>query len=101
MTFKIADFQAWLEAQPAEAVVGLPRSNDHCPIASWLSDTLSVTVTVSSIAFRVQGYLHELPRWAQLFVLFVDQQGNAEINASQALQLLERARIVKADAVIV
>lgn len=96
----IDDFEKWLKNVPLNTCVGYPRNACKCPIAEFLTVHLNAVnnVSVSVGSYTVFGSdtkAKKLPRWADVFIIAVDQyprRGIDYITADLALNLLRRIR---------
>ena len=99
---KLSSFRAWLEAQEPEVSVGVPNVMDHCPLATYLTETMGEKVYVRPHAItrykaeawpeEAADFLYPLPPWAKDFVREIDgmeeDDGQHEISAEEARAIL-------------
>jgi hypothetical protein len=89
--------RAWLEKKRPDEVAGQAGSPMRCTLHNFLADTTGKQVSVSPTTFRVRGNwqeIHQMPAWAQRFVIYHDTangRGKAAVTAGQALRALARA----------
>ncbi len=88
-------FSAWLKAKPPAEIVGKKRDCSGCPIAHFYAEAsggYEVVIFDDGEGYRIdRGYSKRpLPSWAADFVFAIDADGNAQISAQRALQVLNR-----------
>lgn len=89
-------FKAWLEAKPADHIVGHSHDCHICPLALFHQETSGGWEVVISSARNGYGYVIDrgngdraLPAWADAFAFLADNgRRGTQLTADQALKIL-------------
>lgn len=90
------EFKAWLRRHKPEAVIGIHKTPDYCPIANYLrtsffylSNAGILHISVDTEHIRISdGFNFATPEWAKKFIEEVDNCPTNSITAQEALNLL-------------
>lgn len=94
----LAAFQTWLASKHPNTKVGIAGEDNTCPLATFLKQTTGKTPSVTAREFELideeDNYTRQdLPRWAQHFVLRVDDRGEGSVSAACALRITNESGI--------
>lgn len=85
-------FKEWLQSKEPDTCVGYADNCYHCPIATYLTDTVAEFAEVRQHHYKIvddegKDVKNNLPDWAKKFVKGVDKIGH-NISADKALKVL-------------
>jgi hypothetical protein len=92
LPFSQNQFRRALRALPPDAIVGLSRDANHCPLAETLHAFLPHALVWSDSWQTISGpYYRPLPFWAQHFIQNIDDASlvGEPVTAAQALATLD------------
>jgi hypothetical protein len=84
-------FRVWLESLPGDEIAGKAKRCGHCPLAEFLRSQGAPAAWVGLDEWSaMDGEWQPMPRWAEDFVLMIDneRQPQTSIKAADCLRVL-------------